>query len=81
MDTIYCSCDAGESRSPAVAAAVMRYLGMDDMKIWKNLHYHPNMLVFVMLSAGLGNEISDEERDYLIFTNQTAFRNALRRTW
>ena len=33
IDTLYCCCDAGESRSPAVAAAVMRYLGMDDMAI------------------------------------------------
>ena len=78
VDTLYCCCDAGESRSPAVAAAVMRYLGMDDISIWKNPHYHPNMLVFEMLAHALGAAASDEEKDFRFYTNQKAFRDALR---
>ena len=77
IDTLYCCCDAGESRSPAVAAAVMRYLGMDDMAIWQNPRYHPNMLVFVMLTEALGAAVSDEEIDLLLYTNQKAFRDAI----
>ena len=77
IDTLYCCCDAGESRSPAVAAAVMRYLGMDDMEIWQNPRYHPNMLVFVMLTDALGAAVSDEEIDLLLYTNQKAFRDAI----
>jgi len=77
IDTLYCCCDAGESRSPAVAAAVMRYLGMDDMAIWQNPRYHPNMLVFVMLTDALGAAVSDEEIDLLLYTNQKAFRDAI----
>ena len=80
VDTLYCCCDAGESRSPAAAAAVMRALGMDDMTIWRNPHYHPNMLVFSMLTDALGMEISDEEMDNRIYTNQKAFRDAIRGT-
>ena len=79
VDTLYCCCDAGESRSPAVAAAVMRYLGMDDMAVWRNPHYHPNMLVFAMLMDAVNLSISDEEKDYLLYTNQKAFRDAIRK--
>lgn len=79
IDTLYCCCDAGESRSPAVAAAVMRYLGMDDMAVWRNPHYHPNMLVFAMLMDAFDLSISDEEKDLLLYTNQKAFRDAIRK--
>lgn len=79
VDTIYCCCDAGESRSPAVAAAVMRYFGLDDMQIWRNPHYHPNMLVFEMMTNALGVAISDEEKDYRFYINQKAFRDAIRK--
>lgn len=79
VNTLYCCCDAGESRSPAVAAAVMRYLGMDDMAVWRNPHYHPNMLVFAMLMDAFNLSISDEEKDYLLYTNQKAFRDAIRK--
>lgn len=78
VDTLYCCCDAGESRSPAVAAAVMRYFGLDDMQIWRNPHYHPNMLVFEMMTNVLGAEVSDEEKEFRFYTNQKAFQDAIR---
>jgi hypothetical protein len=77
--TLYCCCDAGESRSPAVAAAVMLYLGMDDMFIWRNPRYHPNMWVFAMLTEVLGCGVTDEEKDLRFYTNQKAFRDAINR--
>ena len=78
-DVLYCCCNAGESRSPAVAAAVMRYFGLDDLQVWKNHHYHPNMLVFEMLADALDVEVSDEEKDYRSYINQKAFRDAIRK--
>lgn len=75
--TFYCCCDAGESRSPAVAAALCRYFEMDDAPIWQNPHYHPNMLVFTMLMEAFNLPISDEEIDFLLYTNQKAFRDAI----
>ena len=78
-DVLYCCCDAGESRSPAVAAAVMRFLGLDDMQVWENPHYHPNMLVFEMLANTLGVAISDQEKDFRFYTNRKAFRDAIRK--
>ena len=79
IDTLYCCCDAGESRSPAVAAAVCHYFGMDDAYIWKNPHYHPNMLVFARMMDALGLPLSDEEKDCLMGTNRKAFRDAIGR--
>jgi len=76
--TLYCCCDAGESRSPAAAAAVMRYLGMDDMEIWRDPHYHPNLLVYDFLTDALGVGVTDAEKDFRFFTNQKAFRAAVR---
>lgn len=78
-DVLYCCCDAGESRSPAVAAAVMRYFGLDDMQVWRNPHYHPNMLVFEMLADAMGVAVSDEEKEFRFYTNQQAFRDAIRK--
>lgn len=79
VEILYCCCDAGESRSPAVAAAVMRYFGLDDMQVWENPHYHPNLLVFAMLADALGAEVSDEEKDYRFYINRKAFRDAIRK--
>lgn len=79
MDTLYCCCDAGESRSPAVAAAMMRYLGMDDMPLWQDPHYHPNMLVFEMLTNALECPVSHEEKDFRFYTNRKAFQDAIRK--
>ena len=78
-EKLFCCCDAGESRSPAVAAAVMRYLGMDDLQIWNDPRYHPNMLVFSMLAEALDVPVTDEELDLRMYLNQKAFRDALRR--
>ena len=79
IDTLYCCCDAGESRSPAVAAAVMRWMEMDDLVIWRNPRYHPNMLVFEKLSQALKKPVSDGELDLRLYENQKAFRDAIRR--
>lgn len=78
--TLYCCCDAGESRSPAVAAAVMRYFRADDMSIWRNPKYHPNMLVYAMLTQALGVPVSDDELDCRIYENRKAFQAAIRGT-
>ena len=42
-------CHQGMSRSPAVAAAVAAYLGLDDRQFWRN--YAPNLHVHQLLRA------------------------------
>ena len=51
---IIVSCEAGISRSPAVAAAVMRALGKNDMEIWKNPNYRPNSFCYRLTFRAFG---------------------------
>ena len=78
--TVYCCCDAGQSRSPAVAAAICRYYGLEDLYIWQEPRYHPNMLVFDVLTRVFGRPVSDEEKDRLLYINHRAFRKAICKT-
>ena len=43
---LYIACDAGCSRSPAIAAALLRASHRSDRTIWKNPRYYPNPLVY-----------------------------------
>ena len=78
-EVVYVCCDSGISRSSAIAAAVCRYFGISDSPIWENPQYQPNPLVFHLLGESLGLSISDELLDILIYTNRSAFRNAVKR--
>lgn len=81
IDTLYCCCDAAQSRSPAVAAAASRYYGIDMMdSIWRNPHYKPNMLVFEKLCAALEKPASNAELDQLFYESSRAFKETLFRT-
>lgn len=74
---LYVCCDAGESRSPAIAAAIHRWLVQSDAYIWGNPKYHPNTLCFCRMLKALGLSITDAEVDALIHTNRTAFKKAI----
>ena len=45
-EDVFCACDAGESRSAAVAAALTKCAGQDDSWIWQSKEYRPNRLVY-----------------------------------
>ena len=45
-DTLCVSCDSGESRSPAIAAAILLLQNDSDSEIWTSREYHPNRLVY-----------------------------------
>ena len=45
-DTLFVCCDRGESRSAAVAAAILRYNDENEYALWDNPAYHPNPLVY-----------------------------------
>lgn len=78
ITTLYCVCDAAQSRSPAVAAAVSRYFGRDALEqIWRDPQYHPNMLVFEKLCEALGVPVGDAELDLYLFESRKAFKNAI----
>ena len=46
VNTIICSCDAGISRSSAIAAALMYWINGSDNEIWDNPRYVPNRFVY-----------------------------------
>lgn len=54
---LFVCCDGGESRSPAIAAAINLAIGKPDMPIWESRDYHPNQLVFQRLCWALGVQL------------------------
>lgn len=77
---IFCSCQAAQSRSPAMAAALYRYFGDGDRmkRIWSDPQYVPNPYVYALLCEALGVPVADCELDDLIETNRQAFRTAIK---
>lgn len=73
VEMIYCCCDSGMSRSAAVAAVVCRFYHLDDRWIWNSPHYHPNTLVFRMLSEALDMPVPESELERLVQCNRQAY--------
>ncbi|WP_034450222.1 hypothetical protein [Butyrivibrio sp. AE2032] len=51
---LYICCSKGSSRSPAVAAAVLRMSGRSDRDVWDNPFYVPNSLVYQTVCREFG---------------------------
>jgi hypothetical protein len=47
------------------------------MTIWKNPHYHPNILVYSMLSNALGVPVSDAEAEEKHQISEKALHDAI----
>ena len=76
VSSLYVTCDYGESRSAGMAAAIIRYLGLEDLYLWDSAVYHPNPLVYRMTCAALGIEVTDEDLEYLTQINKKTFDEA-----
>jgi len=77
---LYVCCDSGQSRSAALAAAIVRYFGGDDLFIWEDPKYHPNTLVYTRQLAALGMTVHREELEQLSKISDNALRDAIRRS-
>lgn len=77
---LYVCCDSGESRSTAMAAAIMRYYGRSDKEIWENPYYHPNLLVYRQQLGAFGIKISKFRLKYLKYVSDRAFARKVRRS-
>lgn len=75
---MYICCDGGESRSSAICAALMKFQKQDEMTIWKNPYYHPNVLVYKLLCMELGIRISKCNLRYKEYVNRNALRRAIK---
>ena len=51
---LYVCCSKGESRSPGLAAALLKGSGRKDGDVWKNPYYFPNILVYKRMCDELG---------------------------
>lgn len=78
LDTLFVCCDSGQSRSSAMAAAVLSYKRLDDMIIWENPRYEPNPLVYKLLCNALGVFVTDEEVSEKIKANEQSFSNSVK---
>lgn len=75
---LYLCCDSGESRSSALAAAILRSSHKDEMAVWKNPHYHPNPLVFSTQCAALGAPVSRLGLRFRVRKNKKALAAAIK---
>ena len=55
-DEIWIHCEGGVSRSAAVAAAISKHFYGDDMWVFSNPAYYPNMWVNKLVTEALGDE-------------------------
>lgn len=76
---IYVCCMKGGSRSPAVAAALLRGSGRSDLDVWQNPYYVPNKLVYQILCQEMGLEADDEFVRQRVRINELAFAEAQKR--
>ena len=73
---LYICCSEGASRSPAIAAAVLKASGRSDCAVWKNPFYAPNRLVYRKMCAALGIFMPRPLVRYKESMNKTAYRKS-----
>ena len=73
---IYVCCSKGGSRSPAVAAAILKMSGRKDTDVWKNPYYVPNSLVYLRLCREYGLAVTRLSVRLLTGRNRRAFKRA-----
>ena len=76
---IYVCCSKGSSRSPAVAAALLRMSGRSDKAVWMNPFYVPNLLVYYGLFHTWGFHTTRFSVWCRHLANVRAFKRAQRR--
>ena len=74
---VFISCDAGESRSPAVAAGLLSLRGIDDSYIWTSSDYRPNTLIYrrMLETADYSNPFAETEITKLENMSSEEYRN------
>jgi predicted protein tyrosine phosphatase len=76
---LYVCCSKGGSRSPALAAALLKASGRSDRTVWKNPYYVPNKLVYKIMRDELGYYIPWIIVKLKSFDNEMQFKKAKRK--
>ena len=74
VSDLYICCSQGYSRSPAIAAAVLRMSGHSDDDVWHNPYYSPNSLVYSLLCKEANLPITSQTLAKLQKENALAFK-------
>ena len=74
---LYVCCSKGGSRSPAVAAAVLRMSGRSDKAVWENPFYVPNRLVYRVICQEFGLHASESYVNQLAELNMKCYLDAV----
>ena len=77
---LYICCDRGQSRSAAIAAAILRYCGGDDVgEIWERADkYAPNPYVYRLQCQAFGISVNDRQAKQLQRRNKRQFKRLIR---
>ena len=75
---LYVCCSKGGSRSPAVAAAVLRMSGRSDKVVWDNPYYVPNWLVYQTICREFGLFTPHCYVNYLVKRNRRAYQTLVK---
>lgn len=78
VSDLFIFCDAGESRSTAIAAAILLWIGRSDEPVWSNPFYHPNTFVFGRLCEAFGIELTEEQIASKKRQSEDAFKIAMK---
>ncbi len=77
-EMLFVVCDAGQSRSAAIAAAILKVEGQDNIEpIWANPKYQPNPHVYRTMCQAFGIQISNLALKRLSGINTKAYRQAI----
>ena len=69
-DKLIVQCGAGISRSAGVAAAILKHFSDNDMLIWGNFRYYPNILCYRKVLAAFNGVIDEQELREKITANR-----------
>lgn len=75
------ACDAGTSRSAAMAAAFLRHHEVDDWCIWGDPRLSPNPLVYRVMAQAWGIVVTEVEAEALRAANELELVRAIRPTY
>ena len=79
INVLYICCDSGESRSSAIAAAILRHWQRNDMAIWSSVRFHPNPLVYRLQCKAFGCTVSRLHVFALRRHNQRVFKKQVQK--
>lgn len=77
-DTLFVCCDSGESRSSAIAAAILRSQCKNEESIWDSPRFHPNLRVYAMLCEQFNCPVTAGELEQKRRRSEAAFSGAIR---